>query len=62
MLASVMTSACRPAPPLGSVAANASTIGGNADGVDGSMLQAGFIVQKAGMSLKYHFNLISKRL
>ena len=38
MLASVIMSACRPAPPLGSVAANASTIGGSAEGVGESML------------------------
>src|ERR1700675_1991106 len=56
MLASVSTSACRPAPPLGSVAANASTIGGSAEDAEGSMLAAGFIFQMRGGSLKWDFN------
>ena len=52
MLASVSTSACNPAPPLGSVAAKASAIGGRADDAGVSILPTRFIVQMEGVSLK----------
>jgi hypothetical protein len=55
MLESVITSACKPAPPLGSVAANASTIGGSDDDVEGSILRID--CEEAGCIVKCHFSL-----
>jgi hypothetical protein len=50
MLASVITSACKPAPPLGSVAAKASTIGGNGDDADGESISRRGILVKGGVN------------
>ncbi len=54
MLASVSMSACKPAPPLGSVAANASTIGGNCKGAEGS-IRIGIGCSEAGCIAKMTF-------